>query len=159
MAKTQFQSEWKFWIFVGAFAVVLIIGLYFRSRPPMEGGEHLYSVVGVIDEKTVKLAGEGRRIQFRLAGIEIPSDQAQGARDLLKQTLEGEWVKPKALHEDASGVKEGFLFLKGEDIHARLVRQGRAVIDRNAQGFDVRVYIELELEAKKEKRGLWAASG
>jgi endonuclease YncB( thermonuclease family) len=159
LPKPQFQSEWKFWAAIGAVSILLMAYLYFASRPPMEGGEHLYQAIGVIDEKTLKLKGAGQTMEFRLAGIEIPANQAPAARDLLKQTIEGKWLRPKVLREDASGVKEGFLFLSGEDVHARLVRQGRAVIDRNAQGFDVRVYIELELEAKKEKRGLWGASG
>jgi endonuclease YncB( thermonuclease family) len=159
LAKPQFQNEWKFWASIGALAVALIGCLYFVSRPPMEGGEYLYQAIGIIDEKTVKLKGAGQTMDFRLAGLEIPPSQVTPAKEALKRTLEGKWVRPKTLREGAGGVREGFLYLSGEDMHARLVRQGRAVIDRNAQGFDVRAYIELELEAKKEKRGIWGASG
>ena len=36
-----------------------------------------------------------------------------------------------------------------------MIRQGLAEIDREEKDFDIRPYIELEQEAKREQRGLW----
>ena len=48
--------------------------------------------------------------------------------------------------------------MSGEDIIARMIRQGLAEIDRDEKSFDVRPYMELEQEAKRERKGLWAQS-
>jgi endonuclease YncB( thermonuclease family) len=57
--------------------------------------------------------------------------------------------------EVPSGVKEGFVYISGEDVSARMIRLGLANIDRDEKSFDIRPYIELEQEAEKSKRGLW----
>jgi endonuclease YncB( thermonuclease family) len=72
------------------------------------------------------------------------------------KTLENDWVRIKIIREASQGVKEGFLYLSGEDVIARMVRQGLAEIDRNEKSFDVRPYMELEQEAKREGKGLWS---
>ncbi len=42
------------------------------------------------------------------------------------------------------------------DVIARMIRQGLAEIDRDERSFDVRPYMELEQEAKRERKGLWS---
>ena len=80
----------------------------------------------------------------------------EAASESLKQALANQWVKIKVIRDDPNGLKEGFVFLSGEDMHARLIRQGLAKMDRTDEKYDVRPYIELELEAKRKERGLWA---
>ena len=74
----------------------------------------------------------------------------------MTKTLEDNWVRIKIVREDPQGVKEGFLYLSGEDVIARMIRQGLAEIDRDERSFDVRPYMELEQEAKRERKGLWS---
>ncbi len=73
----------------------------------------------------------------------------------MTSALENNWVRIKIVRDDSQGAKEGFLYLSGEDVIARLIRQGMAEIDRNEKSFDVRPYIELEQEAKRERKGFW----
>ncbi len=37
-----------------------------------------------------------------------------------------------------------------------MVRQGMAEVDREEKAFDVRPYIELEQEARRERKGIWS---
>jgi endonuclease YncB( thermonuclease family) len=155
MAKLRLQSEWKMWAAIGGILLLVIFYLYMASRPPMEGGEYLWNVTKIVDERDLTLKGSGSVIELRLAGLRIPPDQAQAARDFLAKTLENQWVRVKILREGPKGIKEGFVFLSGEDTNARMIRLGLAEIDREEKDFDVRPYIELEQEAKREQRGLW----
>jgi micrococcal nuclease len=159
VAKVRFQGEWKMWVGIGGLVVAVVLYLYFISRPPMEGGEYLWQVKRVVDPKTLILTGSGQTLRFVLAGIDVPESEAQAARDLLTQTLENNWVRIKSVGKTSAGDETGFVFLSGEDMHARMIRQGVARIDRNEKDFDVRPYIELEQEARKEKRGLWGRAG
>lgn len=156
MAKVRLEKEWRLWLSLGALTLLIIGYLYFISRPPMEGGEYLWRVVQIAGPSQLTLKGQGKTIQFKMIGLEIPKAQVGPATDSLKQVLENQWVKLRVIRDDPKGVKEGFVFLSGEDMHARLIRQGLAKMERTDEQYDVRPYIELELEAKRKKRGLWA---
>jgi hypothetical protein len=155
MAKLRLQNEWKMWAALGGIVLLVIFYLYMVSRPPMEGGEYLWNVTKVVGDKDLTLRGSGSVIQLKLVGLRIPQDEAQAARDFLTKTLENQWVRVKILREGPKGVKEGFVFLSGEDENARMIRLGLATTDREEKDFDIRTYIELEQEAKREQRGLW----
>ncbi len=155
MAKLQLKSEWKIWLSFGGLFVLIAAYLYFVSRPPMEGGEYLWTVTKVLDARSLSLKGSGNVIKFRLIGLEIPASQEQAAREFLTKSLENQWVRIKTFRDQPDGTKEGFVYLSGEDIVARMVRQGMAKVDVEEKSVDVRPYIELEQEAKREKRGLW----
>lgn len=159
MAKVRFQGEWKMWVGIAGLFIALALYLYFVSRPPMEGGEYLWQVKRIADPKILVLTGSGQTVQFVLAGIEVPESETQAARELLAQTLQDKWVRIKPVGKTSTGDQTGFVFLSGEDVHARMIRQGVARIDRGEKDFDVRPYIELEMEAKREKRGLWGRLG
>jgi hypothetical protein len=155
MAKIRLQSEWKMWAALGGILLLVIFYLYMASRPPMEGSEYLWNVTKIVDETDLSLRGSGNIVEFKLAGLRVPPGQAQAARDFLTKTLENQWVRVKIVREGPKGSKEGFVFLSGEDTSARMIRQGFAEIDREEKDFDIRPYIELEQEAKREQRGLW----
>jgi endonuclease YncB( thermonuclease family) len=163
MAKVRLKNEWKMWAGVAAICLLIAGYLYMVSRPPMEDGEYLWRVMKVTGDKELNLKGSGKLIDMRLIGLRIPTSEAPAAREYLTKNLENKWVRIKILREDPKGVKEGLVYLSKEDIIARMVRQGLAEVDRNERtpDFDVRSYIELEQEAKREQRGLWheAASG
>lgn len=155
MAKVRLQSEWKMWAVVAVILLAVIGYLYMASRPPMEDGEYLWRVTKVTDDKELTLRGSGKVTQLRLIGLRIPPAEVQAARDYLAKTLENQWVRIKIVRDDPKGVKEGFVFFSKEDVIARIVRQGLAEVDREERAIDVRPYIELEQEAKREKKGLW----
>jgi endonuclease YncB( thermonuclease family) len=155
MAKLRLKTEWKMWAAVAVIVLVVVGYLYMASRPPMEEGEYLWRVTKVGDNKEISLKGSGQAIQLRLIGVKFPVSEDQASRDYLTKTLENQWVRIKILRDDPKGVKEGFVFFSKEDIIARMVRQGLAEVDREERAFDVRPYIELEQEAKREKKGLW----
>ena len=156
MAKVRLESEWKLWAGVAA-VVVLIVGyLYLASRPPMEGGEYLWNVTKIVDSRTLSLKGSGSVIQFRLIGLIVSKSGEKALQDFLASTLLNQWVRIKSMREESDGTKEGFVYLSGDDIIARIVRQWFAKINRDETAFDVRPYIELEQEAQKQKKGLWS---
>jgi endonuclease YncB( thermonuclease family) len=158
MAKLKLEKEWRLWAAVGALALVVLIWLYFVSRPPTEGGEYLWKVVQVVDDKTLLLKGSGSSVKFKLIGLKIPPAHAAAAKDYLKKTLENNWVRMKPLKEGKDGEKEGFIYFSGDDIVGRMVRQGLAEVDNSETAFDVRPFMELEQEAKRENKGLWRQS-
>ncbi len=155
MAKLRLNSEWKIWLSLAGIFVLVALYLYMVSRPPMEGGEYLWRVIKIQDARNLGLKGSGSIIKFRLIGIQIPAAQEQAAREFLTKSLDDEWVRIKTIRELPDGVKEGFAYLSGEDMIARMIRQGLAKVDVDEKSIDVRPYIELEQEAKREKRGLW----
>ena len=156
MAKLQLQGEWKLWAGFAAIFILIAFYLYMVSRPPMEGGEYLWRVDKVLSSKDFSLRSLGKVIPFRLIALRVPQSQEPAARDYVTKTLENNWVRIKIVREDPQGVKEGFLYLSGEDVIARMIRQGLAEIDRDERSFDVRPYMELEQEAKRERKGLWS---
>ncbi len=158
MAKLRMKEEWKLWGILAAVGILLVGYLYLVSRPPMEGGEYLWQVQEVVAPTELKLKGSGQTIRVRLIGLEVAESETATVEDMLRRELKGEWLRIKVLRETPDGIKEGFAYLSGEDIHARLIRLGLAKISRQDQGFDIRTYIELELEARAAKRGRWANS-
>lgn len=159
MAKVRLQSEWKMWAGFGALFLLLVGYLYIASRPPMEGGEYLWRVTSIGEGTNLVLRGSGREIQFKLIGLKIPDSQGPAVKEFLTKSLENQWVRIKTFRDHPGGGQEGLVYLSGEDVIARMIRQGLAQIDREEQAFDVRPYMELEQEAKREKRGLWRESG
>lgn len=155
MAKVRLQQEWRLWLAVGATVAVIVGYLWWTSRPPTESGEPLWIITKISEARTISLKGSGTTVQLRLIGVNIPSSQEQAVQEFLTKTLMDQWVRVKIVREGAQGVKEGLVLLSGEDIVAALVRQGMGEVDRAETAFDVRQYIELEQEAKREKRGVW----
>jgi endonuclease YncB( thermonuclease family) len=159
MAKVQFKKEWRIWAGVAAVLGMLVVYLYLVSRPPMEGGKYLYYVTDVTGPDQLSLRGAGKAINFQLIGLNIPDSQREAAREFLTSTLRGQWIGIRAIREGKKGEQIGFVYLSGDDINARMIRMGLAEIDTKETGFDVRPYIELQQEAKRQQRGLWAESG
>jgi len=158
MARLQLQGEWKLWAGFAAIFALVAVCLYIVSRPRMEGGEYLWHVDKILSSKEFSLRSLGNVVRFRLIGLRIPQSQEQAAKGYLSNTLKDEWVRIKTIRDDPQGTKEGFLYLSGEDVIARMIRQGLAEIDRDEGSFDVRPYMELEQEAKRERKGLWSQS-
>jgi endonuclease YncB( thermonuclease family) len=159
MPKLRLKNEWKMW---GALAIVVLIlvgYLYIASRPPMEDGVYLWNVIKVEGPDELALRGSGKEIRMKLIGLKIPASVDEAAGDYLDKTLLNKWVRVKTLRKEGKNLRVGLIYLKSDDIIAGMIRKGLAKIDRKEKAFDVRPYIELEQEARKKKRGLWAESG
>ena len=155
MAKLKWKNEWKLWVGIGLLFLLLVGYLYWVSRPPSESGQPLWMVTQIVDGTTLTLRGSGKIIDIKLAGLNVPQSQEANAKEFLTKTLNDKWVRIKLEKEVPSAVKEGFVYISGEDVSARMIRLGLANIDRDEKSFDIRPYIELEQEAEKSKRGLW----
>ena len=155
MAKLKWKNEWKLWVGIGLLLLLLVGYLYWVSRPPSESGQPLWRVTQIVDGTTLTLRGSGKIIDIKLVGLNVPQSQEANAKDFLTKTLNDKWVRIKLEKEVPSGLKEGFVYISGEDLSARMIRLGLANIDRDEKSFDIRPYIELEQEAEKSKRGLW----
>jgi endonuclease YncB( thermonuclease family) len=156
MAKLKLKNEWKLWAGIGALFLLLVFYLYWVSRPPSEGEERLWRVTQIVDGRTLSLRGSGKIIEARLIGLRVPSSQETAARDFLAKTLNDKWIRFKVERENQNGPKDGFAYVSGEDMSARMIRLGLATIDRDEKSFDIRPYLELEQEAEKAQRGLWS---
>ena len=155
MAKLKWKNEWKLWVGIGLLFLLLVGYLYWVSRPPSESGQPLWRVTQIVDGTTLTLRGSGKIIDIKLVGLNVPQSQEANAKEFLTKTLNDKWVRIKLEKEVPIGVKEGFVYISGEDVSARMIRLGLANIDRDEKSFDIRPYIELEQEAEKSKRGLW----
>ncbi|MEI6133774.1 MAG: thermonuclease family protein [Desulfomonile sp.] len=155
MAKLKWKNEWKLWVGIGLLLLLLVGYLYWVSRPPSESGQPLWRVTQIVDGTTLTLRGSGKIIDIKLVGLNVPQSQEANAKEFLTKTLNDKWVRIKLEKEVPIGVKEGFVYISGEDVSARMIRLGLANIDRDEKSFDIRPYIELEQEAEKSKRGLW----
>jgi endonuclease YncB( thermonuclease family) len=161
MARVRIKNEWKMWAVIAVIFLLIVGYLYLASRPPTENGEYLWRVMKVTGDKDLHLEGSGKHIVLRLIGMNIPPSEAHAATEYLTKDLDNKWIRIKILRKDPKGVKEGLVYVSNEDIVAQMIRKGLATVDRSerAAGFDVRSYIELEQEAKREQEGLWRKAG
>jgi endonuclease YncB( thermonuclease family) len=150
------KNEWKMWVGIAVFFLLIIGYLYYISRPPMEGGEYLWIVEEVVDGDTIRVKGSGNEMKVTIVAVDVPDDMDEQAKEYIEDELLNEWVRVKSIAEIEKDHKKGFVYISGEDVTARLIRQGLAKVDRDEKDVDVRAFIELEQEAKRAKRGVWA---
>ena len=155
MAKMRVEKEWKLWVTLGIFVLLVVGYLFYISRPPMEGGEYLWNVEQIEGPKTLTARGSGKEMTMKIIGLDVPEDRKTEVQEYLKGKLGGEWVRLKPIKDGEKGSKIGFVYLSGEDMTARMIRLGLAKVDRQEKAIDIRPYLELEQEAQKQKKGLW----
>ncbi len=158
MAKVKLENEYKLWLVLGGLLLLVVGSLYLASRTPTEGGESLWKVISVRDDKSFVVKGSGQTFAFTILGLSIPESQTDTVQAYLKSTLVDKWVRLKPLRDLEKQGKAGFVYLNGEDIAARMIRQGLAKVDQSETAFDVRHFMELEESAMRDKKGLWAQS-
>ncbi len=159
MAKVQIKNEWKMWVGLGVVGLLIVLSLYYISRPPTEGGEPLWMVTGIIDGGTISVKGSGKEMKVSIIAIQTPKETEAQAKEYLTDELLNQWIRFKPIKQMDDNNQAGFVLISGEDMTARMIRQGLAKVDRDENALDVRTFIELEQEAKRAKRGLWANKG
>jgi endonuclease YncB( thermonuclease family) len=156
MAKVQIKNEWKMWLGIGIFGLLIIASLYWVSRPPTEGGEYLWMVTEIVDGNTIRVKGSGEEMKVSIIALDTPAPIQPQARDYLEGELLNQWVRIKPIATIDEDHKKGFVYISGEDMTARLIRRGLAKVDTSEKSVDTRAFVELEQEAKRAKRGLWS---
>jgi endonuclease YncB( thermonuclease family) len=117
------------------------------------------SVGHVKDGDSLVLLSAGERIETRIAEIDAPEiGQPYGrkAKRALLRHVEGQEVRLEVVDHDRYDRTVGRLLVGDTDVGRELVREGAAWVSRR-YGRDRRLY-ELESEARRARRGLWALS-
>lgn len=125
----------------------------------------------VIDGDTVRL-GNGQLLRY--IGVDTPEVRirqsnkwvykpqpfALEAKDFNKQLIEGKYVRVEFDIDkyDSYGRLLGYVFLDNIFVNAKLLEEGYAVLSTRPPNIKyVETFIELQKQARKEKKGLWGA--
>ena len=119
----------------------------------------MWRVEKVEDEKTLLARGSGSVIRLKLIGLKIPKNQETPAKDYLTKTLETQWVRLKPVRDAQKDLKEGFVFISGEEVNARMIRMGLAEIDRDETAFDIWLVHRIRAGSKTGKAGHVESAG
>lgn len=115
-------------------------------------------VVGVLDGDTVELLlPEKKTVRIRLAEIDTPEKaQPHGkkAKQALSDKVFDKQVKVEVGGQDRYGRLLGHIYLGERDINRELVAEGHAWV--YVQYVRDRSLFDVETEARRSKRGLWA---
>jgi endonuclease YncB( thermonuclease family) len=123
-------------------------------------------VVRVTEGDTIVVLDDSNsQHKIRLAGIDAPErGQAFGtmARDYLSDAVSGQVVVVEYDKSDHYGQILGKVLLSGDDVNLEQIRAGLAWHEKKYQGEQTvasRVaYSDAEMEARRNKRGLWRES-
>jgi len=122
------------------------------------------TLLKVVDGDTIKVRLEGGPITVRLHGIDAPeANQAlgQAATKALRARVEGESLEIEPIGQnDGFGRMVAKVFIRGDDINARMVESGYAWAYRRYLRREPgdKLYCHLEAEARAAGRGLWVGS-
>jgi len=113
-------------------------------------------VVAVIDGDTIEVLVDAERLRVRLADIDTPErgqPWAAHSKRALSQRVFGKQVRVNAVTVDRYGRTVGEVYADDVCVGCELVREGHAWVYRRFS--DDAVLIELETQARAERRGLW----
>lgn len=121
-------------------------------------------VVGVSDGDTVTvLDSSNNQHKIRLQGIDAPeSGQAfgQNAKESLSNLIFGKTVSVLIYKKDKYGRSVGTIYIDGEDINLRQIKNGVAWHYKKYAGeqtpTDRQIYTKAEEQVRKERKGLWS---
>lgn len=147
----------------------LSIAMVLMTALPVSAETLRGMVKAVHDGDTVVLVGRGTgRVTVRLYGVDAPETRkpdspgqpfgSQAKRVLMFKVL-GKEVTAEVQDRDQYGRTVGVLKLAGRDINAEMVTEGMAWAYRQfLQGPYASRYIQLEEQARRQRRGLWRDS-
>lgn len=115
-------------------------------------------VVGVVDGDTLTVQTEGQaQLRIRLHAIDSPErgqPYSDPALQLLADLVANRTIRFETVDTDSYGRSVARVYVGDTDVNAELVRRGAAWVYRKYS--DDRALLELEREAREQKRGLWA---
>jgi len=118
-------------------------------------------VVGISDGDTITVLHDGRGEKIRLYGIDCPEkkqDFGQRAKEFASQNVFGKVVEVETVDTDRYGRTVGLVYLDNKySLNEALIASGYAwVYKRYCVRSACKEWLEIELEARKMKRGLWS---
>lgn len=135
-----------------------VLWLFLILVGPLAAAEYSGKVVGVSDGDTLTiLTAEKQQVKVRLGEIDTPeSGQPYGerAKQALSALAFGKAARVVVQDTDRYGRIVGRVYVGETDVNAELVKQGAAWVYRQYVK-DQSLY-QLEEQAKRAKRGLWA---
>jgi micrococcal nuclease len=137
---------------------------------PLSNPAHAYQfkVTKVYNGDTIRVEGCDAEINVRLAGIDAPelfADRKElgqpfgmEAREFLSNELLGKTVKVEGYGHKKHNLMWGVIYLDGEAINLRMLREGLAEAYRgeNPEGLDMSSFYEAEKEAIEPGKGIWS---
>ena len=159
------RSPWA----IGGLIVVIAIISYVLHKPKapsttIQRGSELSNctVKSVYDGDTITASCQEGEVKVRMFGIDAPEmgQEPWGARS--RDTLRGLLPLRKSItlqvrDQDRYGRTVAQVFADGTDAGLEMVRQGRAAVYE--QYNDSGAYRQAQIEAKQDRRGIWAKSG
>ena len=137
--------------------VILLLSLLLLPVAPQAGADFFDArVVAVFDGDTIEVLADGERRRIRLAGIDTPErgqPWAERSKQALSKRVFGKQVRVNAVATDRYGRTVGEVYADDVCVSCELVREGHAWVYRHFT--DDQVLIDLEAEARAERRGLW----
>ena len=139
------------------------------EKPTEKPGKQTYKVLKVVDGDTIQIDYNGTKEKVRLIGIDTPesvhpdetknNENGKIASEYTKSLLTDKSVKIEldVQERDKYGRILAYVYLDGKMINKKLLEDGYAQVATfppNVKYVDE--FIEIEKEAKKAKRGLWA---
>lgn len=127
-----------------------------------------FKVVRVYDGDTIKAKGYDIEIKVRLVGIDAPKTSkkkrelgqpySQQAKKYLTGLILNKVVEIKGCGLGPYNRILGVAYLNGKNINLEMIRAGLAEVyqGKSPKGFDSKLYIQAEAEAKKIQRGIWS---
>jgi micrococcal nuclease len=129
------------------------LGLSFPALADFTG-----KVVAVADGDTITVLRNREQVKVRLMEIDAP-EKAQPfgnrSKQLLSALVHGQEVRVMENGQDKYRRTLGRIYRGDMDVNAEMVRQGMAWVYRKYAPKNSPL-IEIEAQAKKERRGLWA---
>ncbi|MBU1248601.1 MAG: thermonuclease family protein [Proteobacteria bacterium] len=141
--------------------MAMVLGVYVFAHAT-ESASNIFNgyVIKIADGDTMTVRNrQGESIKIRYAGIDAPEiDQPHGeaAGAFLSRLLLGKTVQVEILDIDRYNRVVGLVEYEGIDVNELLVQQGHAwVFQRYCKQSFCESWIDLELHARNERKGLW----
>lgn len=168
LRRTRRRSNRSPWVIGGLAIAIAVISyvLHEPKAPPAttQRGTELSNctVKSVYDGDTITASCQAGEVKVRMYGIDAPEmgQEPWGARS--RDTLRGflplrSPVTLQVRDQDRYGRTVAQVFVDGSDVGLEMVRQGRAAVYE--QYNDSAAYRQAQIEAKQDRRGIWAKSG
>ncbi len=136
----------------------LYFSLLFLSLISIGADDFSGKVISVHDGDTIRVLDGKQQKKVRLFGIDAPEanqDFGSVSRDFLKSKIHKQNVKIEFKENDQYGRIVGVVFLNGENMNLRMVKEGYAWVYRSFN--KSKEFISAEEEAQKKGIGLWAS--
>lgn len=137
---------------------VWVLGLFLALVASLAAADFTGKVIAISDGDTLTLlTAEKQQVKVRLGEIDTPESgqpYGQRAKQALSDLAFGKDARVVVQDTDKYGRKVGRVFVGETDVNAELVKQGAAWVYRQFAK-DPSLY-QLEEQAKRGKRGLWA---